>query len=105
MIIACFKSTPEADGIASNGKSGTDHHFVGRGGQLEIYSASLIGGDGFGNVQGPEFNFLIPGSARVVIGPGVECAIDDGVVGDFLTSTVTKYEDGGRCGGCASGTG
>jgi hypothetical protein len=67
-----------------------DDYFVGGGREAELNAVGLVAGDGFGKIEGGEFDFSDPGSGGVVAGTGVEEAVDDGVVGNLFTVTVAE---------------
>ena len=70
-----------------------DDYFVGGGGEAELNAVGLVAGDGFAEIEGGEFDFADPRSGVVVVGAGVENAVDDGVVGNFFAVTVAKVQD------------
>lgn len=72
---------------------GADDNFVGGGREAELNAVGLVAGDGFGEIEGGEFDFSDPGSGGVVARTGVEEAIDDGVVGNLFTVTVAEEQD------------
>lgn len=72
----------------------TDDYFVGGGWEAELNAVGLVVGDGFGEIEGGEFDFSDPGSGGEVAGTGVEDAVDDGVVGNLFTVTVAEEKDG-----------
>ena len=70
-----------------------DDYFVGGLGEAELNAVGLVAGDGFGEIEGGEFDFSDPGSGVDVAGTGVKKAIDDGVVGNFFAVTIAEEQD------------
>ena len=65
-------------------------YFVGRCRKDEFHISGGVGFKGFGNVQGGEFDFLVPVSVGVIVAAGVEDAVGYRIIVDFFGVSIAK---------------